>query len=266
MGILDHNDFWRDFETAITALHKSFGTAVHNVKLTGKSKVKHQIDVVFKKRVGLYAHLTLVSCKYWSTKVKKAHVLEWKSIVEDCSASSGAIFSKKGFQSGAITYARHHNIKLFHILELSDKDWDGYLKTINIRFQIAGRRILEVIPEMEVNASKPIETVQVLVEAQNGHLYNENKEIVGNLIDEINALANAAAETYVQKIYAEPLYIIVNADFRKLKSLSMRLEFYESPQHLQIDFAKDYPFRLIELTTGIEYPISKEGIVKIDPD
>jgi hypothetical protein len=257
---------WRNFELAVTALHQEFGIASHNVKIKGKSGVHHQIDAVLEKNIGIYPFKMLVSCKHWNSRVKKEHLVAWHGIVDDCSASGGSVFSRVGFQSGAITYAKHHGIKLFEIKDLKDSDWEGYLKQINVNLIVQIPQILKVEPEFEKQAGEDTRTINVVIDRENGFLYNEDRIIIGNFVDDINQALSQANETEVVFKYENSTSLLLEKEFRKIKSVKITLQFVEANRKIEIDYSREYPYQLIERTTGQTFPISKEGIIKLVTD
>lgn len=257
---------WRDFELAVTALHQEFGAASHNVEIKGKSGAKHQIDALLEKNLGIYQFKMLVSCKHWNSRVKKEHVVAWHGIINDCSASGGSVFSRWGFQKGAITYAKHHGIKLFEIKTLKDADWDGYLKQINVNLIVMIPQLQKVEPVFEKLAGEDTQTINVLLYGENAALYNEDRLIIGNFIDDINQALSQAKDTEIVLNYENPTYLLIEKEFRKLTAVKITVQFVETTRQIEIDYTREYPYQLIEQTTGQTFPISKEGIIKFVQD
>jgi Restriction endonuclease len=93
------------------------------VTLTGASGAPRQIDVLIRHKQGLYEHLVIAECKYWDTPVDRQQVDALAITVREVGAAKGVIFSKKGFQSGAIAQAKHDHIELFQVRTLTDEEW-----------------------------------------------------------------------------------------------------------------------------------------------
>lgn len=128
---------WGGFEKLIAKLHESGEVTVeHNVSLQGKSGAPRQIDVLIRHKQGLYEHLVVAECKYWNSHIKRLHVDALAKTIEQVSAARGVIFSTKGFQSGAITQARHEGIELFKIRDLTDEEWGLPGKVVDLCLQI----------------------------------------------------------------------------------------------------------------------------------
>ena len=116
-------------------------TAQHNIKLKGQSGVSRQIDVLITHKQGIFEHKILGECRYWKSKIKRSHVDEMVTAVKDLGASKGAIFTTKGFQSGAKKIAETNNIDLFLVRELTHEEWGRPGRHIKFYLHIIKRSI-----------------------------------------------------------------------------------------------------------------------------
>jgi hypothetical protein len=87
------------------------GVVVGNsVTMVGKSGARHEIDVYYEfGRAGI-RHRVAIECKDWATPVSKGQVQEFESKLRDIGNITGLMVSRHGYQSGAETFARHHDI------------------------------------------------------------------------------------------------------------------------------------------------------------
>jgi len=119
---------------------KSYGT---KSKVTGKSGVKHQIDVLTEQIDGDRVLLTAIECKYWKKKVTKKIVLELSGIMRDADIASGIIVTKTGFTPDTLTFADHLGIKLVELREAGRDDTNGgqvNIGTLEVNAKITLRR------------------------------------------------------------------------------------------------------------------------------
>ena len=65
----------------------------------------------------------VAECKYWEARVDRQTVDALATTVREVGAARGVIFSKEGFQTGAITQAKHENIDLFQVRSLTEEEW-----------------------------------------------------------------------------------------------------------------------------------------------
>jgi hypothetical protein len=115
---------WGGFEKLIAQLNETGDVLVeHNVTLTGRSGAPRQIDVLIRHKQGLYEYLVIIECKFWKENVGRLHVDALITTVQDLNAAKGVLFSVVGFESGAITLAKHVGIDLFKIREPTDEEW-----------------------------------------------------------------------------------------------------------------------------------------------
>ena len=83
-----------------------------NVIITGKSGVKHQIDVYYQFELNNITHKVIIECKNHKGKVNKGMVQSFKSVINDIGNCTGIFASRNGFQSGAIDFAKFNDIEL----------------------------------------------------------------------------------------------------------------------------------------------------------
>ena len=121
---------WKGYE-AITkyiyeTLGKEFGIKIEcygkNCKVTGKSGVPHQIDVLTSSSDNTHTYRTAIECKYWKKKVNKDIVMKVSEIIKDAEIDKGIIVSKSGYTRDAVNFADHSNIGL---VELHERENNG---------------------------------------------------------------------------------------------------------------------------------------------
>ena len=111
------------------------GVVIHDLKLRGGSRVKHQIDVIIEKQ-GVKQR-TLIECKDFDTSDKKVGlpiVRDFYGVLADLKPQEAWVVTCKGFTKPAIQYAQAMGIKLAILREFEDSDWDGRVRTIKINF------------------------------------------------------------------------------------------------------------------------------------
>lgn len=129
---------WGGFERLVAKLHETGDVTVErDVILPGRSGAPRQIDVLIRHRQGFYEHLVIVECKYWQDNVERLHVDALSTTIREVGADKGVIFSKKGFQSGAIAQAKAENIDLFVIRDLGRREWGEPGRIIDLFLQFA---------------------------------------------------------------------------------------------------------------------------------
>jgi len=131
---------WKSYEELVKDIYEQLGKATgvkilgfgKDCKYKGKSQVEHQIDVLTSHSDGLHEYLTDIECKYWNEHINKDIVMKVEAIVKDCNFSKGIIVSKFGFTPDAFQYAKHVGIGLVELREMTDEDWKGRIRQINI--------------------------------------------------------------------------------------------------------------------------------------
>jgi hypothetical protein len=137
MSIADLVTDWGGFEQLVAKLHETGQVTVeHNVVLPGRSGAPRQIDVLIRHKQDLYEHLVIAECKYWNSPVERLHVDALATTVREVGAARGVIFSTKGFQSGAVTQAKHENIDLYVVRDLTAEEWGLPGRVVDLFLQI----------------------------------------------------------------------------------------------------------------------------------
>jgi ribosomal protein S24E len=99
----------------------------HNIKLTGKSKATHQIDVYWSTNIANVEQHYCVECKHWKHEVKKSDIASFISVLKDIGNASGVYVTTKGYQNGAKLLAEQNNIKLITAKKII-KRYTSYLR------------------------------------------------------------------------------------------------------------------------------------------
>lgn len=112
----------------------------HNIKLEGKSGQKHQIDVYWEYEYNNKTYKIIIESKNYSNSVSIAKVRDFFGVIFDLRDQEicGYMITKKGFQEGAIKFAKEYNIKLMELrTENKESDFDGLIQKVDICLMIA---------------------------------------------------------------------------------------------------------------------------------
>ncbi|MDE1211872.1 restriction endonuclease [Vibrio aestuarianus] len=135
-GIVD----WQNFELFVKELYAANEDLIveHDVTELGKSGTTRQIDVKVTQRSLLHDYVTIIECKYWNKPIERTIVDIVAASLEDLGAAKAAIFTTKGYQSGAEIYAKSKGIDIFVVREPLDAEWGApgrylemYLNTVS---------------------------------------------------------------------------------------------------------------------------------------
>lgn len=139
---------WKKFEEFVASIQKQLtpnAVVAHNEKITGKSGVERQLDIVVRYNLGQFNILVVMDCKDWKKPVDIGDVGAFCDQVEDVGANKGAIVCNVGFTEGAIKRAQEKGIDLLRAVDAENMDWPGYIaipalcdfryvKSFNFRF------------------------------------------------------------------------------------------------------------------------------------
>ncbi|WP_444894689.1 restriction endonuclease [Microbulbifer sp. TRSA001] len=131
---------WKNFELFVKDLYSAEGDVLveHDVTEIGKSGASRQIDVKVTQKTSFHTYTTIIECKYWKKAVERTTVDIVAASIEDLNASKGVIFTTRGYQQGAETYAKSKNIDIFVVRDLLNEDWGNPGRNIQLYLNIVG--------------------------------------------------------------------------------------------------------------------------------
>lgn len=128
---------WKGFEQFIAKMYQESENIIveHDVTLIGKSNAKRQIDVLVTQTTTLHTYKTVIECKRWKKPVTRQVIDVLYATVEDLNASKGVIFTTKGYEEGAIEYAKNKNIDIFLIRDIREEEFGSPGKRFSLYLQ-----------------------------------------------------------------------------------------------------------------------------------
>lgn len=94
----------------------------HNVKLTGKSGQKHQIDVYWEYQIDNIQHKVAIECKNYNRKLSVDKVNAFRGLLADLTDVNGIMITQKGYQKGAKKVADSCGINLKELRSPCEED------------------------------------------------------------------------------------------------------------------------------------------------
>lgn len=124
---------WQEYEAVIKHIYEMMGAGYgirvrdygRDCWVTGKSGVKHQVDVLTEQLDGNRCVLTAIECKFLKKKVTKEIVMKLHSVMADADIASGIIVCRAGYTPDTMAYAEHLGIKLVELREAGADDLNG---------------------------------------------------------------------------------------------------------------------------------------------
>ena len=133
------------YQQLLNCRHPNIANVQHNIKLEGHSGCKHQIDVYLEYENDGVKHRVAIECKNYSKHVPKEKVCAFHSKISDLDGVEGIMVSKKGFQSGAIQYAKAYGISLKELREPEGEE--TIIGNMALNFHIEKRSTLFAVDE-----------------------------------------------------------------------------------------------------------------------
>ncbi len=104
----------------------------HDLDITGKSGVDHQVDVSWRFKQATVEHHVLIECKNYSSAITLEKVRNFYAVLQDIGNCRGLMVTKTGFQSGVVKFSEYYGIGLKLLREPTDEDWRGKVKDITV--------------------------------------------------------------------------------------------------------------------------------------
>ncbi|WP_053002287.1 restriction endonuclease [Kordia jejudonensis] len=145
----DYETFARDIYQELLAQDGLTVKVLHNQVIQGKA-AKHQIDVFWEFDFAGVKHKVAIECKNYSNNVSIGKVRDFKSIIEDIGNTNGIIVTTKGFQSGAIEFAEHHEIQLIILREPLESDWKGKIRYLDTTIEVHDLSITNTFVKLDL--------------------------------------------------------------------------------------------------------------------
>ncbi|MEA1031063.1 restriction endonuclease [Pseudomonas sp. N-137] len=105
---------------------------LHNVQITGRSGVAHQIDVYWRYLKDGTEHQVLVECKYYRSTIDLIHARNLLGLLTDIPNSQGVLLTTVGFQKGVVNLCNFYGISLKRLRNPQGSDWDGFIQKVEI--------------------------------------------------------------------------------------------------------------------------------------
>lgn len=129
---------WKEFELFVADIYSESDevSVQHDLTLIGKSKAKRQIDVYVIQKTKLHTYTTVIECKRWKKPVTRQVIDVLFASVEDLNANKGVIFTTKGYEEGAVEYAKSKNIDIFVVRDIREDEYGYPGKSFSLYLQM----------------------------------------------------------------------------------------------------------------------------------
>ena len=213
----------------------------HNVILQGKAGGTHQIDIYWEfEHLGIN-HKVIVEAKDYTHKVTQEKLLAFKSVLDDIVGQPRGIYiTKTGYQSGAKTFAEHHNIILYEFRQPTNSDWQGKMRDLFINFEVHIPHITNVRFTVDFDWVKDF-CIENNIELSPNYkfsansdyifFYDENYKRLYSVQEKINSLIkehiheNKHTNCTIDQKFNRPTYIdTLDNNIPKLKIIAMTFE------------------------------------------
>ena len=117
----------------------------HNVKLKGKSGLKHQIDVYWEYNKDGIVHRVAIECKNYSCGVSIGKVRDFYGVISDLENVKGIMVTTVGYQKGAKQFADYYGISLKELR--APRDGETIIGELDLRMKCSVMHRLFLVDE-----------------------------------------------------------------------------------------------------------------------
>lgn len=133
---IEYEKFTQEIYQELMNAHGITTNVKHDIKLTGKSGQKHQIDVYWEYQIGNIQHKVAIECKNYKSEIPIGKVRDFYGLLSDLTDISGIMITKVGYQSGARKYADYYGINLKELRTPHEED-DCRIAEVNLNMGIS---------------------------------------------------------------------------------------------------------------------------------
>lgn len=245
----------------------------HDVKILGKSNQLHQIDVYWEFITAGVTHRVAVECKDYNTnKISVGKIRDFYGVLDDIGNIFGIFVTTIGYQSGAITYAKHKDISLKVVQEPTQHDLDDYqgITSINLNTiaQCLGKVTMTPIFDIEwiLKNTTIKEGDQFSILSQNNEIkiIDSNYNSLGTILDFENKLPrtpeNSTGLTH-RVDFNDGFMHIPNSEYPllKVKSINFVYDTYTINSKSEICFKLMAEAVIKDIITGASHLFNKNA-------
>jgi len=249
---------------------------MHDVSIIGRSKQPHQIDVYWEFKLAGITHRVAVECKEYKNTVSVGKVRDFYGALEDIGNIHGVFVTTKGYQSGAITYAKHKDISLKIVKEPTQEDINAHqgIKTIYINQHAFCIANITMTPALDIDWIIQNTNIKEGDQFSISGLTNEIKvmdsdfNLLGTILDFENKLPREPENTerLIHKYEFNNAFIhIPNSEYSplKLKSICFEYDTYTMNTNSQLKSKLMAKAVLKDIITGDLHLYNKSSVNKI---
>ncbi len=158
-----------------------------NKKIVDSCGVKREFDLYWEYELAGITYKTVIECKDYNTRIPLEKIDALIGKVRDIPDLKAVFATKKGYQSGAKTKAKHNRIDLLVVREQNDSDWqdaDGmpFIKTIHINMIVRMPAIITGFqPLLDADWAKnninPDISAPISMSGLNNEIFVENDDV-----------------------------------------------------------------------------------------
>ncbi|TAL76239.1 MAG: hypothetical protein EPN76_11770 [Burkholderiaceae bacterium] len=215
---------------------------LHNVQITGRSGVAHQIDVYWRYLKDGTEHQILVECKYYSSTIDLIHARNLLGLLTDIPNSQGVLLTTVGFQKGVVNLCNFYGISLKLLRDPQGSDWDGFIQKVEIEGSLHKTNYLDFSLKIDGKDEESIRSLdgdsQVSVNLQEVQIQDGTHFPVDMVtwLDRNVPFDESQIDTPLNITLTPPTAYIVLSSEKRVKILSLNVQYMHSSKIINLGF------------------------------
>ncbi|ELV8725689.1 restriction endonuclease [Vibrio fluvialis] len=277
---------WKEYESFVQRLQQALISSEDylkqknivvekNKKIVDKAGIEREFDIYWKYELAGITYETVIECKHYSSAIQVGLIDAFVGKLSDLPQLIPVFATTVGYQSGAETKARQHNIELLIVREQSDSDWvshDGtpLIREVNVEMHLVSPTIITSFSPLldkewaELTYPNGIPENNPMI-GFNNEMFLENdtsKVSLLELAQQLQPLDEEESGDYETTVEFDG-YLLHKDEKWKLKAYRINYTIHKTHKEtFNIDFAKELDGVIEYINRGKKKTILKSGGVK----
>ena len=278
----EYEDFVKNLQQAI--LNSEEFTKQKNIILErnklikDRSGIEREFDLYWEYELGGVTYKTVIECRDYKDRISIVHIDGLVGKLLDLPGIKQVFATKKGYQEGALTKAKQHDIDLLIIREQNDTDWSDEFgnpllkgaiiacefllpaSITNFQPMIDGRWIKENRPDIDI--TKPYRLRGLNNEIFIEDIGNNETYSLYDLAEKLTSLEENKPGNYERTKEFSEAYVLYRDIRAKLLSYKVQYHIPKSIENvIDIDYSRELKGVIEYINKGIKKKIFSSGVI-----
>jgi hypothetical protein len=241
--------------------------------IDGHSGATNEFDLYWEYELAGVSYRTAIECKDYASTISVLKVRDFAYKLRDCGNIKGVFATTRGYQSGAKKIAQTEGIELLVIRKMTDEDWKGRIRKINVDMHLSNApQITAIDPKFNIEWMterfdlKPGDSVPISLRERTDRIFIDDRAIgkrVSIFDMESDVLPRDVSGEYEWREEFKDAFLVIGEDEYKIDALNLR---YNVPDPIQMNIRMDFGDKIKGLVENIhkqhQTVIFKDGTIR----